>query len=63
VKRDIVRLGEDPDGLGAYRFNYAWDEPEAEPRYGVMADEVAELRPWALGPVVGGVQTVDYGAL
>lgn len=60
VKRDIVRLGEDPDGLGGYRFNYLWDEADAPPRYGVMADEIAKLRPWALGPVVDGAQTVNY---
>lgn len=63
VKRDIERLGEDPDGLGGYRFNYIWDEPGTAPRYGVMADEVAEIRPWALGPVVEGVQFVNYGEL
>ena len=28
-----------------------------------LADEVAALRPWALGPVVGGYATVNYGAL
>jgi hypothetical protein len=28
-----------------------------------MADEVAQLRPWALGPTVAGFATVDYGKL
>jgi hypothetical protein len=30
---------------------------------GVMADEVAKLRPWALGPKRAGFATVNYGAL
>ena len=30
---------------------------------GVMADEVAALRPWALGPEVAGFATVNYAAL
>lgn len=63
VKRNIVKLGEGSDGLGVYRYNYIWDD-EAEPeRIGVMVDEVERIRPWALGPVVDGVQTVDYAAL
>ena len=63
VKRDIELLGREPDSLGVYRFNYIWDEPGETPRYGVMADEVEQLRPWALGPVMNGIQTVNYGAL
>lgn len=63
VKRDIVLLDREPDGLGVYRYNYRWDAPDEPPRYGVMADEVEALRPWALGPRVDGVQTVAYGAL
>lgn len=63
VKRDIVKLGEESDGLGVYRYNYIWDEPEEMPRFGVMVDEVETIRPWALGPVIDGVQTVNYGAL
>lgn len=63
VKRDIVKLGEEPDGLGVYRYNYIWDD-EAEPaRIGVMAQEVEQLRPWALGPTVDGVMSVDYSKL
>jgi hypothetical protein len=30
---------------------------------GVMADEVAKLRPWALGPKIGAYRTVNYQAL
>lgn len=63
-KRDIEKLTEFSDGLGVYRFRYLDDE---ELRIGVMAcggpDSVEAIRPWALGPVVGGFQTVNYTAL
>jgi hypothetical protein len=60
LKTDLVRIGEDPDGLGRYRYRYHWEDA---PREGVMADEVAELRPWALGPEIGGYATVRYDLL
>lgn len=63
VKRNIRHLGGEEDGLGVYAYNYVWDAPEEPLRIGVMVDEVARLRPWALGPVVDGVQTVDYSRL
>lgn len=63
VKRNIEQIGTLPDGLGVYNFRYLWDENEAPLRTGVMVDEVEKLRPWALGPVVDGIQTVDYSKL
>lgn len=60
LKRDIVKEGEFPDGLGIYSFRFAG---EAEREMGVMADEVEKLRPWARGPDKAGYATVDYGAL
>lgn len=63
VKRDIEQIGEMPDGLGVYNYRYLWDADDEPLRTGVMVDEVAALRPWALGPVVDGIQTVDYRAL
>lgn len=60
LKRDIVKEGELPDGLGIYSFRYVGD---AERHTGVMADEVGELRPWALGPEKAGYATVNYEAL
>jgi hypothetical protein len=60
LKTGIRKLRELADGLGIYAFRYR-DNPQ---RFiGVMADEVARLRPWALGPVIGGYATVNYGAL
>lgn len=63
VKRDVRLLGHEDDGLGVYAYNYIWDDDTELPRFGVMVDEVERIRPWALGPVVGGIQTVNYGAL
>lgn len=59
LKTDIAKLGELPDGLGVYSYRYIWGEPAT----GVMADEVAALRPWALGPEINGFATVNMGAL
>lgn len=61
LKENIEQVGVFDDGLPVYRWNYIWD---AETRHeGVMADDVAELRPWALGPEIAGFATVNYAAL
>lgn len=60
MKHDIEKVGEYPDGLGIYRFSYHGSDARHE---GVMADEVAAIRPHALGPVIAGFATVNYGAL
>jgi hypothetical protein len=69
LKTNIEKVGEYPDGLGIYDFDYLPIEgqiaafmPEGRQR-GVMAHEVAALRPDALGPVIDGYATVNYGAL
>jgi hypothetical protein len=69
LKENVVKVGEEPDGLGIYEFDYLPIEgqiaafmPEGRQR-GVMADEVAALRPWALGPTVEGFGTVRYDLL
>lgn len=63
LKMDIEKVGEEVDGLGLYRYRYVTDQPATPLRDGVMADEVAKLRPWALGPVLNGFATVRYGDL
>lgn len=63
LKTDIVKTGEDADGLGRYQYRYVTDAPVAPLRQGVMADEVATLRPWALGETRNGFATVNMGAL
>jgi hypothetical protein len=60
LKEDVQQIGEMSDGLGIYTYRYLNGEKQF---VGVMADEVAVLRPWALGPVVAGFQTVNYGSL
>lgn len=60
LKRDIELVHREPDGLGVYLCRYVW---EFRKRLMVMADEVAKLRPWALGPRRFGFATVNYGAL
>jgi hypothetical protein len=60
LKRDVERVGEFEDGLGIYEYRYVTSIKRV---LGVMADEVAKLRPWALGPKRAGFATVDYGAL
>lgn len=69
LKENVVKVRTDPDGLGIYEWDYLPIEgqiaafmPEGRQR-GVMADEVAALRPWALGPVVDGFATVRYDLL
>jgi hypothetical protein len=59
LKTNIRKIGVFADGLGKYAWTYIWGEPAT----GVMADEVERLRPWALGPIIGGYATVNYGAL
>lgn len=70
LKTNVELIGRRDDGLNVYAFDYIAppnDEigayMEGGRRIGVMADEVAILRPDALGPVVGGYRTVNYGAL
>lgn len=59
LKEDITRIGNYGD-IGLYTFRYI-GHPEIFT--GVMADEVAERYPEALGPVVEGFRTVNYNAL
>jgi Chaperone of endosialidase len=68
LKTNIEKVGE-VDGLGVYDFDYLPIEGQiadympAGRQRGVIAQEVALLRPDALGPVVDGYLTVNYGAL
>lgn len=60
LKENIVPVGQLPNGIGLYHFNYIWDP---EPKIGVMADEVERIQPEALGPVTLGFATVDYSKI
>lgn len=60
LKRNIELVSREADGLGIYLCRYVWSRTR---RLMVMADEVAKLRPWALGRRQAGFATVNYGAL
>lgn len=62
LKRDVKYLGEREDGLGVYSYNYIWN-PEYIRHVGVMADEVRDRKPEALGPEIDGFMTVNYELL
>ena len=60
VKRDIVLLWHLDNGLGLYRYRYLWSDQ----RYvGVMAQEVALIRPDAVVHGLDGYLRVDYASL
>jgi hypothetical protein len=59
LKENVKLVGRRGDGIGIYRFNYKDDNTVYE---GVMASEVAMLRPEAVHEH-GGYLRVDYGAL
>jgi hypothetical protein len=61
LKENVYEVGTLPNGLGIYSFNYIGDPKSLT--LGVMADEVAEFAPEALGPEVDGYMTVDYDKL
>lgn len=60
LKKDIKEVGKLANGLNLYEFKYVDD---SGPFIGVMADEVADIQPEALGPVIDGYQSVDYGKI
>jgi outer membrane protein OmpA-like peptidoglycan-associated protein len=60
LKRNIVRLGETAAGLPLYRFEYIWGGPVY---VGVMAQDIATLRPDALITDASGYYRVDYDKL
>lgn len=60
IKKNIEYLWTRLDGLCVYAFDFIFG---GKRQIGVMADEVARLRPDALGPVIGGIATVNYKVL
>jgi outer membrane protein OmpA-like peptidoglycan-associated protein len=60
LKRNILRLGETAAGLPLYRFEYVWGGPVY---VGVMAQDVAILRPDAVIKDASGYYRVDYDKL
>lgn len=60
LKKNIHKLGELDNGLGVYQYRYI---DNRGPFVGVMAQEVAEIIPEALGPRAGDYMTVDYSKI
>lgn len=66
IKRNVLRIGTHPLGIGLYLFEYKADyrEEGGEGRhFGVMADEVEAVIPQAVGRHPRGHKTVDYAML
>lgn len=61
LKKNIVALGADHNGLTVYRFNYIWDDPATY--VGYMADEVRPLFPDAVVRQPNGFDAVDYARI
>lgn len=62
LKKNIHKVGELDNGLNVYQYRYIDDDEKVH--LGVMAQEVAEIKPEALGPLTeDGYMTVDYGKL
>jgi hypothetical protein len=57
LKTDITPVGRNPDGLVVYQYRY---KGQPGTFIGVMAQDVAKVKPEALGPTVDGYMTVDY---
>ena len=60
LKRDIVEVGQLPDGLHLYRYRYLWSDTVY---VGVMAQEVLTIAPDAVVRGNDGYLRVDYGRL
>lgn len=59
LKKNIEPVGQLPNGLTWYKFDYIWDEPSE----GVMADEVEQLIPEAVSINEDGYKMVDYSRI
>ena len=60
LKTDVTRVGETDAGAILYSYKYVWGGPT---QIGVLAQEIAETQPDALGPVIDGYMTVDYSRI
>ncbi len=58
LKEDIKKVGQLDNGLNVYTYKYLGGKTTY---VGVMADEVKDIMPEALGPTMNGFMTVDYG--
>lgn len=66
IKRDVVKIGHHPLGIGLYLFDYKPDYREAcghGRQFGVMADEVEAVMPEAVSLHPDGYKQVNYAML
>jgi hypothetical protein len=66
VKRNIVRIGDHPLGIGLYLFDYDAERGARwgrDRQFGVMADEVEAVMPAAVSVGDDGYKQVDYAVL
>ena len=60
VKEDIKKVGKTDEGMPIYTYKY---KGSPKTQMGVMAQDVKKKKPSALGPVLGGIMTVDYSKI
>ena len=60
LKRDVAQVGELDDGINLYRYRYQWSDTTY---VGVMAQEVAAVKPEAVLRGADGYLHVDYARL
>ena len=60
LKTNIRKIGALTNGLGVYSYKYKFTGINT---FGVMADEVEEKFPEAMGPTILGYKTVNYSKL
>jgi hypothetical protein len=60
LKRDIAQVGGLDNGMNLYRYRYLWSDTKF---VGVMAQEVAAVKPDAVLRGADGYLRVDYGRL
>lgn len=66
VKENIVEIGAHPLGFGLYLFDYkpAFRDQWGHGRqFGVLAQEVEAVMPWAVNMHANGYKMVNYGML
>jgi hypothetical protein len=66
LKENIARIGDHPLGFGLYLFDFKPEHRAAHGdgrQFGVMAQEVESVAPYAVGRDAAGHAMVDYAAL
>jgi hypothetical protein len=61
LKKNIFKVGELDNGLNVYQYRYLGEDDGTH--IGVMAQEVKEIMPEALGPEISGYMTVNYDVI